>query len=268
MKKLFIIGLLALVGVPVPAQYIVYDPTVNIEQIISQAENIAKYVEMVNNQVQQIKQLTAQLQQLEQYNKAFGDPSKILNVTGIAGLTADLKKTPVAQSLFQLETSNDGSAALTYNGNGLYVQIGGNFTTPSGNQVQRAIANYKSFEAVNKATGNYTNVAADVLQRRQTLKDDIATTAQALQAATTASEVQKLTGVLIGLHADLSATDKEIDQALALSLVQDIENRNDIEKQSAARREEQKAEMVETFQNYRTNFTLNTRPPLFQEGSQ
>jgi hypothetical protein len=268
MKKIFILGAFALVTASAPAQWIVYDPTVNVEQIVSQAENIAKYVEMVDNQVQQIQQLTAQLQQLQQYNKAFGDPSQILNVTGIAGLTADLKKTPMAQSLFQLETSDDGSAALTYNGNGVYEQIGGSFTTPSGNQVQRDTASYKPFEAVNQATGNYTNVTADVLQRRQALKADISATAQSLQSAATASEVQKLTGVLIGLQADLAATDKEIDQAVALSVVQDIENRNDLEKQTAARREEQKAEIVEAFQNYRTNFTLNTRPPLFPQGNQ
>src|SRR5260370_16226546 len=180
MKKMFILGAFALVTAAAPAQWIVYDPTVNVEQIVSQAENIAKYVEMVDNQVQQIQQLTAQLQQLQQYNKAFGDPSQILNVTGSAGLTADLKKTPMAQSLFQWNASDDGSAALTYNGNGVYAQIGGSFTTPSGNQVRRHTASYKPFEAVNKATGNYTNVTADVLQRRQALKADISATAQAL----------------------------------------------------------------------------------------
>ncbi len=268
MKKLIVITVLALVAATSKAQYVVYDPTVNLEQIISQAENLAKYVEMVDNQVQQIQQLTAQLQQLEQYNKEFGDPSKILNVTGVTGLIDDLSKTPVAQSLLQLETSDTGSVALGYTGNGIYFKIGGSFTTPSGNQVQRETANYKPYEAVNRATGNYTNVTSDVLQRRKALKDDIAATTLALQAAPTASEVQKLTGVLIGLNADLSATDKEIDQALALSLVQDIENRNDLEKQTAARREEQKAELVETFQNYRTNFTLNTKPPVFPQGNQ
>ena len=127
---------------------------------------------------------------------------------------------------------------------------------------------YKPYEAINNATANYTNVTADVLQRRQALKDAIAATTEALQSATTASEVQKLTGVLIGQNAALAATDKEIDQAVDVSVEQDIENRNDAQKQATAEQEEQKAEIVETFDNYRTNFQLNTQPPMFPTDSQ
>jgi len=98
------------------------------------------------------------------------------------------------------------------------------------------------------------------------LKEEIAATTEKLQSANTASEVQKLTGVMIGLNAALSATDKELDHATTLALVQDIENRNDADKQVRSRREEQKAELLETLGNYRTTFQLNTQPPLFPEG--
>ena len=107
-----------------------------------------------------------------------------------------------------------------------------------------------------------------MLKRRQTLKDAIASTTEALQSATTASEVQKLTGVLVGQNAALAATDKEIDQAVAVSVEQDIENRNDAQKQAVAAQEQQKAEVVEAFSNYRTNFQLNTQPPMFPTDSQ
>jgi hypothetical protein len=114
------------------AQEVVYDPALHTQQIIDEAQNIAKYVEMVNNQVQQIQQLTAQLQQLEQYNKAFGDPSKLLNVVGVNGLVQDLQHNPIGQTITDLERADDGTAALTYNGNGVYLTIGGTFHTPSG----------------------------------------------------------------------------------------------------------------------------------------
>ena len=259
---------LLLATLPANAQWIVYDPTMNVQQIIDQAENIAKYVQMVDNQVQQIQQLTAQLQQLQQYNKAFGDPSLVVNVTGANSLVSDLQQPPVGQNFTALETGSDGVAAFTYTGNGLYVQIGPTFNTPSGSQVQRNTNYYRPYESVNRATANYTNIAASALQRREMLKTNIAQTTQALQSATTASEVQKLTGVLIGQSAALAATDKEIDQAGTIGAMQDIENRNDVEKQATAQNEEQKAEMVETFGNYRTNFTLLSQPPIFQEGSQ
>jgi hypothetical protein len=269
MKTIFAIATTVLLtALPVCAQYIVYDPTMNMQQILDQAANIAKYAEMVNNQVQQIQQLTAQLQQLQQYNNAFGTPSLIVNVPGAGSVAMNLQQPVVGQPITALELNADGVGALTYNGNGLYVQIGTTFITPSGNRIQRNTNYYRPYDGVNKATENYTNIAASVLQQRQMLKTNIANTTLAIQSATNASEVQKLTGVLIGQSAALAATDKEVDQAGTLSLVQDIENRNDVEKQTTARNEEQKAEMAETFGNYRTNFPLLSQPPIFQETNQ
>jgi len=268
MKKIIAITLIALpLAFSARAQFIVYDPISNVQQILDQVENIAEYVDMVDNQVQQITQLSDQLQQLQQYNKAFGDPSQILNITGISALTSDLTQTPLGKTISTVEQTADGVAALTYDANGLYNQIGATFSTPSGNQIQRLTADYKPFEAINNATANYATVTADVLKRRQTLKDAIASTTEALQSATTASEVQKLTGVLISQNSALAATDKEVDQAVAVSVEQDIENRNDAQKQATAEQEQQKAEVIETFANYRTNFQLNTQPPMFPTGN-
>jgi hypothetical protein len=268
MKKIIAIALIALpLAFTARAQLVVYDPVNNIQQILAEAENIAQYIDMVDNQVQQITQLSDQLQQLQQYNKAFGDPSQILNITGISALTSDLTQTPLGKTISTVEQTADGVAALTYDANGLYNQIGATFSTPSGNQIQRLTADYKPFEAINNATANYATVTADVLKRRQTLKDAIASTTEALQSATTASEVQKLTGVLISQNSALAATDKEVDQAVAVSVEQDIENRNDAQKQATAEQEQQKAEVIETFANYRTNFQLNTQPPMFPTGN-
>jgi hypothetical protein len=268
MKKIIAIALIALpLAFTARAQLVVYDPVNNIQQILAEAENIAQYIDMVDNQVQQITQLSDQLQQLQQYNKAFGDPSQILNITGISALTSDLTQTPLGKTISTVEQTADGVTALTYDANGLYNQIGATFSTPSGNQIQRLTADYKPFEAINNATANYATVTADVLKRRQTLKDAIASTTEALQSATTASEVQKLTGVLISQNSALAATDKEVDQAVAVSVEQDIENRNDAQKQATAEQEQQKAEVIETFANYRTNFQLNTQPPMFPTGN-
>jgi hypothetical protein len=100
---------------------------------------------MVDNQVQQITQLSDQLQQLQQYNKAFGDPSQILNVTGVSALTSDLTQTPLGETISTVEQSANGVAALTYNASGLYNQIGATFTTPSGNQIQRDCDRLQTF---------------------------------------------------------------------------------------------------------------------------
>src|SRR4051812_9639246 len=98
MKKGILMVLALFTGMGAHAQLVVYDPAVHTQEIVDQAENLAKYVQMVENQVQQIQQLTAQLQQLQQYNKAFGDPAKLLNITGVNGLVSDLRQTTVGKT--------------------------------------------------------------------------------------------------------------------------------------------------------------------------
>jgi len=247
------------------AQEVVYDASLHIQNIIDQAENIAKYVQMIDNQVQQINTLTSQLQELQNYNKAFGDPSKILNVLGVNGLVNDLQQTGVGQTISLLENVSQGIDALQYDANGLYHNVGQAFTTPDGNTVPRVQDGYRPFAAINKTTQNFSSVYADVMARRTTLKSQIAATTEQLQSATTASEVQKLTGVLIGQNSALAATDKELDQALGVSLVQDAENRNDRDKQDQARTEEQQAEFSESIQKYSDTVRLSAEPPSFPE---
>lgn len=247
------------------AQWVVYDPTAHAQQIADQAQNIAKYVQMVNNQVEQINRLTSQLQELEKYNEAFGDPSKLLKIKGVDGLVRDLRKTELGQSMRQVQEVAQGIDALTDNANGLYHKIGAVFKTPSGTEVQRDEKSYRANAAILHTTQNYTNVFDDVRIRRRALKEEIAATTEKLQGASTASEVQKLTGVLVGLNGALAATDKELDQALSLTIAQDVENRSDTEKQVKAHSEEQKAEFSESLHNFRQDFHPLTAPPIFPQ---
>ena len=249
------------------AQWVVYDPAVHTQQILDQAQNIAKYIEMINNQIQQINTLTSQLQELQKYNEAFGDPKKLLNITGVNGLVRDLRKTELGQTIEQIRKVADGVDALTYDGNGLYHSVGTTFKTPSGTEVEREQEIYRDNAAIQRTAENYTSVFDDVRERRRALKDEIAATTEKLQGATTDAEVQKLTGVLVGLHAALAATDKEVDQALSLTVVQEAENQNDAMRQLKARNEEQKAEFSESLRNYRQTFQPMTAPPIFPESN-
>ena len=252
---------------PSRAQWVVYDPTLHTQNIINQAVNIAKYVQMIQNQIQQITTLTSQLNELQHYNQAFGTPSQILNLVGYTGLITDLQDTGVGQAMGSLQNLSQGIDALRYDANGLYHNIGETFTTPSGSAVPRDQTSYRQFAAVNETTKNFSDVYADVIARRQALKQDIAATTAQLRAASTASEVQKLTGLLVGENAALAATDKELDQALGLSLVQDAENRNDKAKQDQARVEEQRAEFSDSIQKYNNTLRLTAEPAFFPEVS-
>lgn len=263
MKITFAITFALLLTFCARAQMVVYDPSVNIEQIISEAENIAEYADMVDNQVQQISQLGDQLDQLQQYNKAFGNPASLVNIAGANQLIGDLKQNEVGQSLETVQSGSQGMSAMTFDGNGIYHDIGQTFQTPSGNEVQREPTIYRENAALENTTKNYTNVYDTENQRRQALRADIAATTEKLQSATTASEVQKLTGVLIAQNADLSDTDRQIDQAANLTLVQAAENSDDEDKQGKARLEEQRGEFSEALVKYKAAFQPVVEPSTF-----
>src|SRR5207237_8887435 len=97
------------------AQWAVYDVAVHTQQIISTAQEIAKFVQMVNNQVQQIKQLTEQVNTLHHYVDLFGDPASVVPAS-ITALTGDLKKTEFGKTLTELESSADATAAMLDSG--------------------------------------------------------------------------------------------------------------------------------------------------------
>ena len=106
-------------------------------------------------------------------------------------------------------------------------------------------------------------MADNAAQRRATIKTNIAQTIQQLQKATTDAEVQKLHGVLTSLNGDLASTDDEVNQAAASATVQDIQNRNDQQKQIQALTEQQNADFTEAISNYVTTFQLLDQPTLF-----
>ena len=95
------------------------------------------------------------------------------------------------------------------------------------------------------------------------LKKQIAQTTEQLKSASTDAEVQKLQGVLTGLNGALASTDAEVNQAVGSALVQDIQNRNDEQKQQKALLELQNAEFHEAINNYATKFQLLNEPTVF-----
>ncbi|MGA3282891.1 MAG: hypothetical protein ABSD57_00330 [Verrucomicrobiota bacterium] len=263
MKKLIAAIVIALpLAFSARAQWIVYDPTMNIEQILDQAENIAKYVTMIDNQVQQIDTLTSQLSEFKNYESLFGNPSQVV-LSMIPALDSDLQNIEPGLTLENLVANADGSAALTYNDNGIYATVGVNFQTPRGQTIQRPADQYKPFAAVINSASNYVAVADNAAQRRATIKDQIAQTTEQLQNVTTDAQVQKLQGVLTSLNGDLASTDDEVNQAAASALVQDIQNRNDQQKQIQALTEQQNAEFEEATSNYMVTFQLLDQPVQF-----
>ena len=263
MKKLITIIAIALpLAFSARAQWIVYDPTMNVQQIIDEAESLAKYVTMIDNQVQQINTLTEQLNQFENYEAVFGNPANVV-LSMVAPLDADLQSLEPGLNLENLVASANGNIALTYNDSGIYATVGTSFQTPRGQTVQRPANQYAPFSAVINTASNYVAVADNAAQRRAAIKDQIAQTTEQLQNATTDAQVQKLHGVLTSLNGDLASTDDEVNQAASAAMVQDIQNRNDQQKQIQALTEQQNAEFEESVSNYTAKFQLLDAPTEF-----
>jgi hypothetical protein len=263
MKKIIITTLIALpLAFSARAQWTVYDPAVHSQLIVDTAQEIAKYIQMINNQVQQIQTLTSQLNEFKNYESLFGDPKAVV-LSMVPTLNADLQKLEPGKNLDSLLSIAEGNFALTYNESGIFQTIGATFTTPGGQTITRPADLYKQFSAVSRTADNYVSVANDAAARRAAIKDQIAQTTEQLKNATTDAEVQKLHGVLTSLTADLASTDDEVNQATASALVQDIQNRNDQQKQVQALTEQQNAEFAEAVSNYTAKFQLLNAPTVF-----
>lgn len=225
-----------LVHTPARAQLIVEDVVSIAQEAIDSVVDLAEYVEMVNNQVQQINTMTQELQQVTAYVKAFGDPSSLLEITGVNGLVSDLQQSGVGQTIGELQQLARGVETLKANANGLYSSI--EDISQSGVKVPRPEELYRKFAAVDRATDNYAAVYDDVSTRRKALKGEMVATTQKLQSSTTDAETQKLAGVVAGQGAELEALDREVQFATSQAVMQDISNRNDAEKRQNAHTEE------------------------------
>lgn len=263
MKTLITLFAALTLTVAAHAQYVVTNPISDVLNEVMHVEDIAKDLEMISNQVEQINALTQQLQQIQAYVKAFGDPEKLLSIVGADALIDSLNTSGVGRTLGELQNLASGVEAFRDHANGLYQSIGETFTTPGGYELPRAEELYRKFAASQRAAENFTSVYDDVSQRRTALRGRIAETTQQLQSATTDAETQKLTGVITGYNTELAALDKEVDQALGESLVLDMQNRADREKQEQARKEERMAEFTEAMRNYSQTFRINDAPPAF-----
>lgn len=243
-----------------PAQVIVEDAGSIAQNEANQLVNLAKYVQMVENQVKQIETMTQELNQVSAYVKAFGDPAKTLNLSGVTGLVSGLQKSPVGNTLSLLQQSASGLQALENNGNGLYPSISN--TALTGISVAHDPAAYKPFAALENATANYSNVESDVSKQRKTLKSEIASTLSQLQAATTDAETQKLQGILVAQSAQLHTLDEEVSHAASQTVVQDIANRNDRQKQQQAEQDEMEADREDGFAKFGQMMQPDTKPSL------
>jgi len=242
---------------------VVFDPSVHTQLITSAAEEMTKMVEMISNQVRQLRKLEEEVATLQHYVELFGDPGRVQAQAAVS-LRLDLEKGEVGLGLSAIAEAANGQVAMGFDGGGVFRPVGEGFKTPDGDQVVRAISSYLPTAAIQGAMENFSRVAKDVAARRVALKIEMARTTEAIALARNDAEVQKLTGVLVGLDAALAGASQELDEAAHAAVVQDIVTRADEARARTAQREEMHAEFTEAMTKLGNSMGLMTEPVKFR----
>ncbi len=103
MKLILSVTVLVATAPLLGAQVVVTNPVSDVLSEEMHLEDLTKWVQSIENQVQQINTLTQQLQQVQAYVKAFGDPEKLLSITGADQLISSLQQSGVGQTMAALD---------------------------------------------------------------------------------------------------------------------------------------------------------------------
>lgn len=209
------LALLFLLGVAsCRAQWAVID----VASIQQSAMNYAALVEQLSNQATQITNQIQQIQQFETQLKRLGNMADVKALVGFPEFRLDLNLPTKIKVWAEGVARVDGRGIFGDTRDGIYVPISPDFTDFDGGAITRNPQTYKTVQAVTETVDEFKTVQTDVYTRRENLKRAIASTSEAMQAAETTAEQQKLATVLDAQYGELAAVDSEV--ALSAAQVQ------------------------------------------------
>ena len=211
-----------------------------VQQVLHEANQqtqIAKQVEQITQLYEQIEQLYEQIAQMDDYLERFGDPKAILDLAGFDQLLGELGKATEGLDIELKLPDITGEDFFGFDGSGIFQPISPTITVGK-EEFDRDPERYKPNDAARVTIEQYREKKADVVERRDQLRGEIAQTTGQLQAASTDSEVKKLTGVLLGQQTELQAIDRELDIARGDAEARALENANQAQAEAKARTEE------------------------------
>lgn len=232
------------------AQWAVFD-VANLEQSLS---NYAAMIDQLSNQAQQISHQVEQIGQMDDQLARLGNMADIKAVVGFPEFRLNLTLPTKLQTWEDSLPRVDGYGLFGDSRGGIYVDISAEFPDFDGRVILREPTVYLPAHEVANKVDNFKEVQADVYARREALKQAILSTSEALQAAGTVAEEQKLEAILNAQYSQLAALDSEVVLSAAEIQVKEAEAaamQNALDKAEAearARLVQQEAEKVrETF---------------------
>lgn len=214
MKRTILFLLVVAALAPCRAQWAVVD-VANIQQ---SAMNYAALVEQISNQASQITNQVRQIQQFEAQLKRLGNMADVKALVGFPEFRLDLNLPTKIKTWADGIARVDGRAIFGDTRGGIFRAVTPDFKDYDGTSVERDPIVYKSAQGITETVDEFKTVQTDVYARRESLKRAIAATSEAMQAAETEAEQQKLAAVLQAQYGQLASVDSEV--ALSAAQVQ------------------------------------------------
>lgn len=212
MKKALSFILFAAAGtVPASAQWAVFDIAnlqQNLTNYLAMTEQIANQATQISNQIQQIRHVETQLQRV-------GDMADFRTLVGFSEFRIDLGLPTQIRTWSDRLTRVDGQGLFGDTRGGIFPEVSVQFPDFDGAPIARDPQVFKQPHDIVLTVDEFKSVQNDVYQRREDLKRAIAQTSEAMQAATTEAEQQKLQAVLEAQYGQLAAVDAEVSLSAA-----------------------------------------------------
>jgi hypothetical protein len=148
----------------------------------------------------------------------MGDMASVKSIIGFPEFRVDLSLPTEVKTWAEGLTRVDGRGLFGDTRGGIFREISPDFRDFDGATVERDPTVYKEAHDMTVTVDEFKTVQNDVYKRREDLKQAIALSSDALQAAETEAEQKKLESVLNAQYGQLAAVDSEV--ALSAAEVQ------------------------------------------------
>jgi conjugal transfer/entry exclusion protein len=204
-----------LAGLMLAARVFGQIPVTDVANLSQNIVNYAALIEQLARQANQISNQVQQIQRMDDQLKRLGNMADVKSLIGFPGLKLDLTLPTKIKSWSGNLASVTGAGIFGDNRGGIYTAVDARFKDFEGAEIERDPTLYKQAQEVTSTVDNFKDVQADVFTRREGLKQAIAQTSDALLAAPTEAEEQKLHALLGAQYSQLAALDSEVNLSAA-----------------------------------------------------
>jgi hypothetical protein len=201
------------------AQWAVIDGA-NLQQSLT---NYAALIDQLSNQAEQITHQVRQVEQMDDQLARLGNMADVKLVVGFPEFRFNVSLPSKLETWDASLPRVDGRGIFGDTRGGIYVDVSAEFPDFGGRAIRREPSIYLPEHEVTTKVDVFKEVQTDVYARREALKQAIAETSDALLAAGTVAEEQKLEAVLRAQYDQLAALDSEVVLSAAEIQVKEAE---------------------------------------------